>query len=490
MSEADCHSGFDFSQIDFLTILSELDEGVIITDADGRIRFYNRAQAAIDGLEPEQVIGRHISEIYRLNENNSMLLRCIRNRAAIVNQLFYYRIRKGKLLHAIHSVYPLETEAAVKGAICFIRNGDVVEKIINESAALINECNINPENGTSFNFSDIIGGNPDLINCLNRAKNAARTRSPIMIFGETGTGKEIVAQAIHNYGPRRLKPFVAVNCAAIPDTLQESILFGTAKGAFTGAMDKKGLFEEAKGGTLYLDEIDSMPKTLQAKLLRTLQEKKIRKLGSPGEIPIDVRIISSVNKLYKSPIPEDLFRMDLFYRLSVVTLEIPPLRIRKADIDALTRHFINKNNYEMDAQVESVTPEVLEFFLTADWPGNVRELAHVIEGAINVMGEERLIGPEHLPDYFERERNRTASAETEAFRPHPEKSGLEAVEDVQKDMEISRSLSLLQAQREKEIIREAIANAGGNISRAARGLNISRQLLHYKRVLKQYQYFY
>jgi arginine utilization regulatory protein len=187
---------------------------------------------------------------------------------------------------------------------------------------------------------------------------------------------------------------VGINCAAIPDTLLEGLLFGTVKGAFTGAVDKQGLFEQANGGTLFLDEINSMPIGLQSKLLRVLQEKKIRRVGASGEVPVSVKIISSVNIPAHKAIRERQLRMDLFYRLAVVYIAIPPFREQPEGIETLTRHFIFKNNLALDKQVRGVSEPVMQFFRSYHWPGNVRELEHLIEGAMNTIGPA--YDPAHL----------------------------------------------------------------------------------------------
>ena len=393
-------NSFQLSDVDFLEIFRNFDDGVIITNAEGRVVFYNHTQSVIDQLEPDQVMGRLVTEIYRLSEENSMIMRCINSGQPILNQLFFYRPHPGKLCHVLHTVYPLKLGDRVSGAICFIRNSDVIEKAIRSSAALIPEEDRDFDNGTVFTFAHIIGADPQLLRCLKKAKTAAGTKSPIMIYGETGTGKEMFAQSIHNYSRRHSKPFVAVNCAAIPENLQESTLFGTTRGAFTGSVDRPGLFEEANGGTLYLDEIDVTPQSLQAKLLRVLEERKVRRVGSTSAARVDLQIISSTKIDFGERLLFDKLRKDLFYRLSVVDIEIPPLRRRKADIDTLTRHFIDKSNYNLGTRAESASPEVLELFRNYDWPGNVRELEHVIEGALNTFDDERIIDLDHLPAHF------------------------------------------------------------------------------------------
>jgi arginine utilization regulatory protein len=255
-------------------------------------------------------------------------------------------------------------------------------------------------NDTQFDFDAIVGCNIDFLRAVNTAKMAANTPSPVMLYGETGTGKELFAQAIHNLSGGRRSRYTAVNCAAIPENLLEGLLFGTTSGAFSGARNKLGLFERANGGTLFLDELNSMATGLQAKILRVIQERKVRRLGSLRETAIDVKIISSVNKEPHVAIAENTLRPDLFYRLGVVFIPIPPLRDRKEDIVLLARHFLAKHSRALNRKVTDISGDVLALFNDYDWPGNVRELEHVIEGAINMVVSSRTIERRHLQSHL------------------------------------------------------------------------------------------
>ena len=222
------------------------------------------------------------------------------------------------------------------------------------------------------------------------------TDSTILIEGESGTGKELVARAIHFGGPRASKPFIAVNCGALPEALLESELFGHVKGSFTGAMnDKKGLFEEANGGSLLLDEIGDMPSSIQVKLLRVLQEGEIRRVGSNSNISVDVRMLASTNKKLSALVEEDEFREDLFYRLNVIPITIPPLRERRDDIVPLVNHFVGVYKGKLKKDIQGFAPEALEILLNHDWPGNIRELENVVERAIT-LGAPPLISSSDL----------------------------------------------------------------------------------------------
>jgi arginine utilization regulatory protein len=325
---------------------------------------------------------------------------------------------------------------------------------------------------------------------------AASTPSPVMIYGETGTGKELFAQAIHNHSGRKSTRYTAVNCAAIPENLLEGLLFGTTSGAFTGARNKLGLFERASGGTIFLDELNAMPIGLQAKILRVIQERKVRRLGSLRETEIDVKIISSVNKEPHVAIAENALRPDLFYRLGVVFIPIPPLRERKEDIILLARHFLAKHSRVLNRKVDDISADVLDLFHDYDWPGNVRELEHVIEGAINLVISSRTIERRHLqshlttwqrlrgqPDVVQPPAAGVASGGTVVQRiAQPA-----AVTDSSPRGPVASEKGLLaaQADHERSVVTDALARHGGNITRAAKSIGISRQLFNYK--MKKYR---
>jgi arginine utilization regulatory protein len=300
------------------------------------------------------------------------------------------------------------------------------------------------------------------------AKRAAFTQSPVLIYGETGTGKELFAQSIHNASCRAKSPFVAINCAAIPENLLEGILFGTVKGAYTEAVDRPGLFEQASDGTLFLDEINSMSLLLQAKLLRVLQEKKIRRVGGMTDIEVNPRIISSVNMKPLEAIEKGLLRSDLFYRLGVVCLGIPPLRERTDDLPYLIDFFIKKVSTKLAKGHYTAANDLLRVFQSYNWPGNVRQLEHALECAITLISsKETEITIEHIPEYMKVTSTITIKEEplTRKFNLNPLDSEIEKVE--------------------KNKIITVLEDTKGNISLAARLMNISRQSLHYR--MKKHQ---
>jgi arginine utilization regulatory protein len=238
-----------------------------------------------------------------------------------------------------------------------------------------------------YTFDDIIGNSEIIKSCKEKAVKASKTSSPILVFGETGTGKELFVQAIHNNSSRSKRPFIAQNCAAIPSNLLEAILFGTVRGSFTGAEERKGLFELADGGTLYLDELNSMPMELQGKILRVLQEGIIRRVGSITVKEVDVRVITSLNEWPELLLNEGKLRNDLYYRLNVVRIEIPTLRQRKEDIPSLIDCFIDKFNKSFKGSIVGIDKAALERLILWDFEGNIRELEHVIEGTFNLKLE-------------------------------------------------------------------------------------------------------
>ncbi len=312
-----------------------------------------------------------------------------------------------------------------------------------------------------YKFSNIISKNEKMTAVFDTIEKVARYKSTILISGESGTGKELVAKAIHFNSDRSAKPFVAVNCGAIPENLLESELFGHVKGSFTDAVrTKKGLFEEADGGTMFLDEIGELPLALQVKLLRVLQDGEIRRIGDSKPIKIDVRIIAATVKDLDDAVKGGSFRDDLFYRLNVLPIKLPPLRERKEDIPLLVDHFIGKFNDSLAKTVRTLTPEALKIILKYFWPGNVRELENLIERGV-VLTETDSIDVENLPPEVYR------SDESSPFSQLDEYS-------------IKKATKVL----ETELIRKALRKTRGNHTHASRLLEISHRTLLYK--IKEY----
>lgn len=479
--------GGKLGKIDFSEIFSVYHEGIIITDRTGKIIYYNDSMGKIDDLEPSSVIGKAILDIYDLSEEESTTMRCLATKTKIVNQALFYRTHLGKVTNAISNVYPLLSEGSLVGAISYTKDYYMAGEIFSTPPPA-RQGSPKKGNGTRFSFSDIIGRQTDLSEAVHIAKMAASSPSPVMINGETGTGKELFAQSIHNYSSSKGHSFVPINCAAIPENLLEGILFGTSKGAFTGAIDKAGLFEQANGGTLFLDELNSMPVSLQTKLLRVVQEKKVRRIGSLQEIDLSLKIISSVNEDLHEAINNGHLRLDLFYRLGVVFIQIPPLRERGHDQLPLVEHFVRKFNTRMNKQVIEVSEEVYNFFRDYYWPGNVRELEHVIEGSMNLVGESKIIEKSHLPHHF---LNSLSASVEKLTRDQPSlplilRDKSHSAMDAQLSENTFPEAPLQKLTRdhqatEAELIKQALTLSKGNIAGAVRILGLaSSQALQYK----------
>ncbi|MGH9640270.1 MAG: sigma-54-dependent transcriptional regulator, partial [Bryobacteraceae bacterium] len=276
----------------------------------------------------------------------------------------------------------------------------VIDRALEEIALREENTRLRRELLRVFAKEHIVGHGPWLQSMLETIRNVAPAQSTVLITGESGAGKELVARALHEASLRREKPFVSINCAAFPETLLESELFGYFKGAFTGAdSNKKGIIESANSGTLLLDEIGEMSLSMQVKLLRVLQERKVRPLGGTADVPVDIRLIAVTNRDLRSMVASGQFREDFYYRVSVIPIHVPPLRERWEDIEPLARHFIRKFSQQMRKQVNSLDPAALAKMQQYSWPGNIRELENAVERAIAFAGDdERLIRPEHLPD--------------------------------------------------------------------------------------------
>lgn len=370
-------------------------EGFHIVDRRGITVFYNQAASRIDGLEPGEVLGKHILDVFpSLDENTSTLLKVLKTGVPEVGRQQTFFNFKGKKITTINNTYPILVGGEIAGAVEVSRDITDVRELADRLIDLRKELKrvSGTETGAQqerdrgippsrlYTFEDIVGESPCIRELRRRAVQIARGDTPVLVWGETGTGKELVVQAIHSASDRRDFPFVPQNCAALPESLLEGLMFGTAAGGFTGARDRPGLVELASGGTLYLDELDSMPTGLQAKLLRAIQERKIRRLGDVRERAVDARIIASTSVPPRTAVQSGKLRADLYYRLSVVELAVPPLRDRKEDIPLLVDHFLKKHGGP--GKPTRVSPQVMAAFLAYDWPGNVRELEHAILGSM------------------------------------------------------------------------------------------------------------
>ncbi|MED0668220.1 sigma-54 interaction domain-containing protein [Pseudobacillus badius] len=459
-------NGTDKKEMEMIqAILGTIDEGIHAVDANGITVFYNHVAAKHDAVEREEVLGKHLLEAFpSLSPATSTLMKVIQTGEPIYNQhQSYYNIR-GTLIDMVNTTLPIKVDGELVGAVEIAKDLTKVkqlsEKLIDLQAKVETgqrkKKAATTQAGAKYHVTDIITNDAAFEQLKKKALKVAATSSPILIYGETGTGKELLVQSIHNASPRQSEAFIAQNCAAIPSSLLEGILFGTAKGSYTGAVDRPGLFELADGGTLFLDEINSMPLDIQAKLLRVLENGVIRRVGGTKEHEVNVRIIAAMNEPAEVCLREKTLRSDLYYRLNVINLQIPPLRNRKGDIPLLTDHFVQKYNFLFGKLVTKVAEEVKAIFNRYNWPGNVRELEHAIESAMNVMDGD-IITLDHIPLHI------TGEAPPENGSAAPLQPLRQALMET-----------------EENLIRQALAETGGNIQKAAKLLEIPRQTLQYK----------
>lgn len=454
------------SNLDFLkvTLDSISDMGVVITDMDGRLVVYNAAASLYDRVDQKTAIGKHYNEIYI--DDGGLIEEVMKTGKAIINKIQEYGFSDGRMVSSLDSIYPIYIDNEMKYVLSFTRYNVISQKQISKAFSVHAKEKQNSVYGVRYIFEDILGDSDIMKETVSRAHRGSISLAPTFLEGETGTGKEMFAQSIHNASPYKDGPFVAINCAAIPENLLESTLFGTTKGAFTGAENKPGLFEQAKDGTFFLDEINSMPMYLQAKLLRVIQEKRIRRIGANKETDINCKVIASCNRLAGECIKEGIMRSDLYYRLSVIKVEIPPLRNRKQDIKCYLDAFIKKYSELYEIEIKGYTTEYYEALMKYDWPGNVRELEHVIESAIIMINGRNILELEDLPmNIISRFKNGT----------------IESV-DIRDDIPSKRNsyISDFVQKAEKEITINILEENGWNITHAAKAMGISRSNLQYR----------
>ncbi len=460
-------------------ILHSIDEGIHAVNAEGVTIYYNPVAAKHDGLDQEEVIGKHVLEVFpSLDEHTSTLLKVIQTGKGIYHQQQSYTNMRGKNVVTVNTTLPIHVGGNVVGALEVAKDLTRIKELSDKLIDL--QAQIHPPIGKAtpkgnitsyYRFSDIITEDVTMKRVIELARKAAHTTSPVMVNGETGTGKELVVQSIHFESSRRDAPFIAQNCAALPPTLLESLLFGTVRGSFTGAENRPGLFELANGGTLFLDEINSMPIELQGKLLRVIQENSIRRIGDTKTIPVHVRIITASNVNLEEAIEKGAFRADLYYRLHVVALNIPPLRERSRDIPLLTQHFIQKYNERFKRVISGIDPDVLNQFMLDQWHGNVRELEHVIEAVFNIIERDYITWDDVQLVW---KGNRST-----ANRKHNMKSHDRDTSSLLERMQ-EKSLPNYMEEVEQQLILEVFQQTDGNVQQTAIKLGIPRQTLQYK----------
>ena len=453
----------------FARALDQVAEGVQIYDKNACAVYFNKVSRKIShipsGVDPQ---GRHLLDLYNLDEGISTTMTALRTQSPVINRVEHFKASDDTSIATANTSYPILREGELLGAVVFEQTEEIVQRNIKRMEETQRALKSFASRGSQITFSgytfeNVIGHSQRLRDAVAIAQKVAPQNSSVLLVGETGTGKEIFAQSIHQASPRRGKKFLAINCAAIPETLIESLLFGTQKGSFTGSEDKAGYFEEASGGTLFLDELNSMSLAMQSKILRVIQENTFRRVGGNKDLKLDVRIISSCNEDPFRSIADNQFRRDLFYRLSTVMLELPPLREHLEDLEELVRYHLNATSYQYVHGITEVDPQVYAILRSYHWPGNVRELFHVLDYAQNVA-DSSTMRPEHLPSYLLK--SRTASAASADTAPAIDFS--------------SATLQSLLDDYEHQIIVQALDHCGGNISRTAQTLGILRQSLQYR----------
>ncbi len=369
-------------------ILDSIADGVFTVDSDWRITSFNRAAKIITGIKKDEAIGRHCWEVFRASicEKNCSLRQTIETGEQIVNQSIFIVSSDGERIPvSISTALLKDRDDQVIGGVETFRDLSLVEALRKELSG-------------RHSFQDIISKNREMQRLFGILEQVSESDTTVLIEGESGTGKELFAKAIHSLSPRKNGPMITINCGALPDTLLESELFGYKAGAFTDAKkDKLGRLALAQGGTLFLDEVGDISPALQIRLLRVLQDKGYEPLGSTRSEKADVHIVAATNKNLESLVKEGRFREDLYYRINVVKLVLPPLRARKEDIPLLTDHFLQKYSRLKDNEIHGFKPDVLPILMSYDFPGNIRELENIIEYA-TVVCKDTMIGVEHLPD--------------------------------------------------------------------------------------------
>lgn len=453
------------------SLTQELDYGVHIVLSDNTTLLYNKAMMKLEEQSQGDVIGKDFRKVFsNIPEADSTLLKALRFGEATINREQRYPNKYGKIIHTLNSTVPVFGDKnEVVAAIELSKDVTNIMELSDSLIALRGENNSKGDIPRDFIkkyiFGDLIGQNQGFREMVDLAKKAASSNASVFIYGETGTGKELIAQSIHYKSPRKDKPFLAQNCVALPETLLEGILFGTSQGGFTGAIDREGLFEQASGGTLLLDEISSMPYALQGKLLRVLQEDYIRRVGGTKDIPVDVRILATVNVDPQELLDQGILRKDLYYRLNIVNIRMPSLRDRKDDIPILVEHFLKKHNTRFNKEVWMLSEKAMKILEDYDYPGNVRELENILMAAVSLTEGEHVITERLLRipgDQENKEKKHGRSSLENLGGP---------IDEYLRELEIS-------------LIKEALDKTNGNISQGAKVLGIKRQTLQHK--MKKY----
>ncbi|BAU29142.1 PAS domain S-box-containing protein [Aneurinibacillus soli] len=443
-------------------IIHSSNDAISVVDAEGNGLIINPAYTRLTGLTEQDVIGKPAD--VDISEGESMHMQVLRTGRPVRGVPIKVGPRRKDV---IVNVAPIIVDGVLKGSVGVIHDISDMKKATEE---LERVKRLVRTLRARYTFADIVGQSDGMQAAVEQGRKAAETPVTVLLRGESGTGKELFAHAIHNESSRKYNEFVRVNCAAIPESLLESELFGYDEGAFTGAKrgGKKGLFEEASGGTIFLDEIGELSMSTQAKLLRVLQEKEIVRIGGTKAIAVDVRVIAATHVNLEQAIQKGAFREDLYYRINVLPIIIPPLRSRLPDLPELIGHLIHKYNQEYGRNVQNAAPSALEQLCWYSWPGNVRELENVISRSmINMRFQEVVIQPYHLPELAGIPSQTQAEGGKVVY----------SAGDVQlEDQPLNKQLEKVEA----DIIRGALDRRNGNKTATARDLGLSIRNLYYK----------
>lgn len=422
------------------SILKGLVIPFFVVDNDFKIVFFNYYLEKLTGFKEEEVLGKYCHEVFRTDicKDQCALRETMATGRDMVNLETTILTKRNRLI-----------PVSINTSLVRDKNGEVIGGM-ESFRDLTFLKTLQKEIRTKYTYHNVVSKNKKILEIIEDLPNIAASDATVLIQGESGTGKELFANALHELSPRKDKPFIKVNCGALPETLLESELFGYKRGAFTDAKnDKPGRFRLAERGAIFLDEIGEVPKSIQVKLLRVLEKKEYEPLGGVQTEKADVRIISATNRDLWSMVQTGAFREDLYYRLNVITISIPPLRERKEDVPLLIEHFMEEFNQTVEGKINGITTAAMKILLNHDYPGNVRELENIIEHAF-ILCRENYISPKHLPEYL-----------TERFATRTSQG---------------KRLELL-SNFEKDLIEETLKQYGGSINRAAKELGVHRSTL-------------
>lgn len=462
-----------YKNIPLEDLIEMIDEGIVVLDKNNDIILFNKKAKSLEGICPDDIKTKKFQQIFpELNESNSLMLKVLNGSPAILDYYQNISNESGSKSSLIISCYPIYENGEVVASMEIYKDITTIElmskRLLNLYMNNLKQYEKIPDalkKDTVYTFESIIGNSPAIKKVKDTIMSIRNLDSSVLIYGETGVGKELFVQAIYNISNRNKFPFISQNCAALPENLMESLLFGTVKGSYTGAEDKEGLFEMADKGILFLDEINSMPISLQVKLLRVLQDKRIRRIGDTKYRDVNVRVIASINEIPLNSMRNGNMREDIYYRLNSTEIRIPPLRERKDDIELLVKYYINLFNVSLNKNIIGISDEALKILLDYNWPGNVRELKHAIEHIMNVI-DDREIKEKHINlDFFEMKKINTSLKNLNADKR----------QGVNED-----SLNYKLQKYEVEIINKAILKCNGNKTKAAKLLKIPKQTLNNK----------